>query len=85
LSITSFQPCGYREVAELQAAGCAKVYSEKVSGARSDRTELAKLMKRLQPGVIVADDLPPPLDYLVLGCVGIVLFGASPTVCDLHH
>src|SRR5271169_1784471 len=34
--------------AELLAAGCAKVYQEKVSGARSDRAELAKVMKRLE-------------------------------------
>jgi DNA invertase Pin-like site-specific DNA recombinase len=36
--------------AQLRAAGCAKVYAEKVSGARSDRAELAKLLKRLEPG-----------------------------------
>jgi DNA invertase Pin-like site-specific DNA recombinase len=30
------------------AAGCAKVYQEKVSGARTDRAELAKVMKRLE-------------------------------------
>jgi DNA invertase Pin-like site-specific DNA recombinase len=34
--------------AELMAAGCAKVYQEKVSGARIDRAELAKVMKRLE-------------------------------------
>jgi DNA invertase Pin-like site-specific DNA recombinase len=33
--------------AQLHAAGCAKVYSEKVSGARTDRPELAKLIRRL--------------------------------------
>src|SRR4051812_39953918 len=33
--------------AELHAAGCAKVYAEKVSGARSDRAELQKLLRRL--------------------------------------
>ena len=36
--------------AELMAAGCAKVYSEKVSGARSDRPQLAKLLKALGEG-----------------------------------
>ena len=36
--------------AQLNAAGCAKVYSEKVSGARSDRVELLKLLKRLGDG-----------------------------------
>jgi DNA invertase Pin-like site-specific DNA recombinase len=34
--------------AALIAAGCAKVYSEKISGARSDRPQLAKLLKMLR-------------------------------------
>jgi DNA invertase Pin-like site-specific DNA recombinase len=42
------------QLAELQAAGCAKVYSEKASGARSaDRTELAKVLRRLQAGDVL--------------------------------
>ena len=41
------------QVAELQAAGCAKVYSEKASGARGDRAELARVIKRLQPGDVL--------------------------------
>ena len=36
--------------AELHAAGCAKVYAEKISGAGSDRPELAKALKRLNTG-----------------------------------
>jgi DNA invertase Pin-like site-specific DNA recombinase len=36
--------------AQLHAAGCAKVYAEKVSRAHSDRPELAKVLKRLRPG-----------------------------------
>jgi DNA invertase Pin-like site-specific DNA recombinase len=32
------------------AADCAKVYAEKTSGARTDRAELAKVMKRLEAG-----------------------------------
>ena len=32
------------------AAGCAKVYAEKVSGARTDRAELAKVLKRIEAG-----------------------------------
>jgi DNA invertase Pin-like site-specific DNA recombinase len=36
--------------AELMAAGCAKVYAEKISGARTDRVELAKVMRRIEPG-----------------------------------
>jgi DNA invertase Pin-like site-specific DNA recombinase len=35
---------------ELKAAHCAKVYAEKISGARSDRPELAKVLKRLEAG-----------------------------------
>jgi DNA invertase Pin-like site-specific DNA recombinase len=35
--------------AELMAAGCAKVYQEKVSGVRTDRAELGKVMKRIEP------------------------------------
>jgi DNA invertase Pin-like site-specific DNA recombinase len=37
----------------LKAAGAAKVYREKISGARADRPQLAKLMASLQPGDIV--------------------------------
>jgi hypothetical protein len=32
--------------AQLQAAGCTKIYAEKVSGARSDRPELAAEFER---------------------------------------
>jgi DNA invertase Pin-like site-specific DNA recombinase len=39
--------------AELMAAGAAKVFKEKVSGAKTNRTELAKLMKRLEPGDVL--------------------------------
>jgi DNA invertase Pin-like site-specific DNA recombinase len=31
------------------AAGCAKVFKEKVSGAKTDRPELAKAIRRLEP------------------------------------
>ena len=31
--------------AELKAAGCVRVFAEKISGARSDRTELGKALK----------------------------------------
>src|SRR5262249_33728766 len=36
--------------AALSAAGCAKVYSEKISGARSDRPQLAKMLKAIGEG-----------------------------------
>src|SRR5262252_10931509 len=34
--------------AELRAAGCAKVFREKASGAKTDRPELAKVIRRLE-------------------------------------
>jgi DNA invertase Pin-like site-specific DNA recombinase len=37
----------------LGRAGCSKIYSEKVSGARSDRPELERLLKALEPGSVV--------------------------------
>ena len=39
--------------AQLHAAGCAKVFAEKVSGAKSDRVELAKVLKRLDKGDVL--------------------------------
>jgi transposase len=43
----------HQHAACITAAGVAKVYSEKISGARSDRPELAKLLKRLQAGDVL--------------------------------
>src|SRR5215475_3213335 len=39
--------------AELMAAGAAKVFKEKVSGAKTDRAELAKMVRRLEPGDVL--------------------------------
>jgi DNA invertase Pin-like site-specific DNA recombinase len=39
--------------AQLAKAGCAKTYAEKVSGAKTDRAELNKLLKRLDRGDVV--------------------------------
>jgi DNA invertase Pin-like site-specific DNA recombinase len=39
--------------AQLWAAGCAKVFKEKVSGAKTDRTELAKVIRRLEAGDVL--------------------------------
>jgi len=36
--------------AQLHAAGAAKVYAEKISGAKTDRPELTKVIKRLEDG-----------------------------------
>jgi DNA invertase Pin-like site-specific DNA recombinase len=39
--------------AELMAAGCAKVFKEKASGAKSDRPALAKAISRLEEGDVL--------------------------------
>src|SRR6202042_2426914 len=49
------------QIAELQPAGRAKIFSEKASGARGDRAELARVIKRLQPGDVL---VVPRLDRL---------------------
>ena len=36
------------QVAELEAAGCTRIYREKESGARTDRRELAKAIAKLE-------------------------------------
>jgi DNA invertase Pin-like site-specific DNA recombinase len=38
---------------ELRAAGAVKVFKEKVSGAKTDRAELAKVIRRLEPGDVL--------------------------------
>src|SRR5882757_8288567 len=42
------------QVAELTAAGCAKVFREKASGAKRDRAELTKVIAKLEVGDILA-------------------------------
>src|SRR5262249_5184884 len=37
----------------IHAGGCAQFYAEKISGARSDQPELAKVLKRLAPGDVL--------------------------------
>ena len=38
------------QVAQLKAAGAEKVFQEKISGARMDRPQLARLLRALEPG-----------------------------------
>ena len=40
-------------IAELTAAGCERVYRETETGARSDRPELAAMLKDVRPGDVV--------------------------------
>jgi DNA invertase Pin-like site-specific DNA recombinase len=49
---TNGQDLGSQE-AELMAAGCAKLFKEKVSAAKTDRAELAKAVRRLEPGDVL--------------------------------
>ena len=41
------------QVAELKAAGCGNIYREKASGVKTDRPELAKLIRRLDAGDVL--------------------------------
>ena len=41
------------QLAQLKAAGCARIYREKVSGVRADRKELLKMLKHLAVGKVV--------------------------------
>jgi DNA invertase Pin-like site-specific DNA recombinase len=38
------------QVSQLRAAGCAKVWAETASGAKTNRAELAKALKKLESG-----------------------------------
>ena len=41
------------QVKQLKAAGCGKIFREKITGTTADRPQLGKLMKRLAPGDVV--------------------------------
>ena len=41
------------QMTDLRAAGCTKVYAEKISGARSDRPELAKCLRAIGPSDVL--------------------------------
>jgi DNA invertase Pin-like site-specific DNA recombinase len=41
------------QLEQLKAAGCAKIYREKVTGARADRRELLKMLKHIAAGDVV--------------------------------
>jgi DNA invertase Pin-like site-specific DNA recombinase len=38
---------------QLKAAGCERVYYEKASGARADRSQLCRMLKALNPGDVI--------------------------------
>ncbi len=41
------------QLEQLRKDGCAKIYRDKVSGARPDRRKLLRLLKHLAPGDVV--------------------------------
>jgi DNA invertase Pin-like site-specific DNA recombinase len=49
------------QVRQLKAAGCEKIFHEKITGTTADRPQLAKLMKALAPGDVV---ITPAVDRL---------------------
>ena len=49
------------QVNQLKAAGCGKIFREKITGTTADRPQLSKLMKRLAPGDVV---ITPAVDRL---------------------
>jgi DNA invertase Pin-like site-specific DNA recombinase len=53
-------PCQHRradpldaQLEQLRAAGCKKIYREKVTGAHNDRREVLKMLAVLAPGDVV--------------------------------
>jgi DNA invertase Pin-like site-specific DNA recombinase len=57
------------QVDALRAAGCEKIYQEMASGARTERPELAELLRSLRPGDVLViwklDRLGRSLGHLV--------------------
>ncbi len=49
------------QVKELKAAGCRKIFREKITGTTAERPQLGKLMKELAPGDVV---ITPAVDRL---------------------
>ena len=41
------------QVVQLTASGCARVFTEKASGAKGDRAELAKVLRKLTQGDVL--------------------------------
>jgi DNA invertase Pin-like site-specific DNA recombinase len=60
------------QLEQLRAAGCSKIYREKVTGARPDRRELLKLLAALAPGDVVMVTRIDRLARLTFDLFGIV-------------
>ena len=72
--------------AQLRTAGCTKIYAEKVSGAWSDRPELAKLLKRLDQGDVLIvtrlDRLARSTRDLLLGIAALSVISTVAEAAD---
>jgi len=49
------------QVARLKAAGCEKIFRERITGTAADRPQLRKLIEKLAPGDLV---ITPAVDRL---------------------
>ena len=54
----------YAQLEQSRAQRCAKIFREKVTGARADRRELLKLLKGLTPGTVDGGDDPAQADHM---------------------
>jgi len=64
------------QLAQLTAAGCEKVFREKLTGTNADRPQLQKLIIKLAPGDVV---IIPAVEREVPGAPGLLsIGGASP-------
>jgi DNA invertase Pin-like site-specific DNA recombinase len=64
------------QLAELKASRCEKIFQEKISGARSDRKQLARLMVVLAKGdVLVA---PDSIDWRGQRAIYLICWGRLP-------
>jgi DNA invertase Pin-like site-specific DNA recombinase len=60
------------QITELEAAGCTRIYREKVSGAKADRVELGKLLKVIGAGDVVVVSRLDRLARSTLDLLGIL-------------
>ena len=65
------------QLAELKAAKCAKIFQEKISGARSDRKQLTRLMAGLAKGDVLI--VTVSIDWQGPHAISSICWGQSPT------
>jgi Resolvase, N terminal domain len=74
------------QVAELKAAGCARIFREKISGATAERPQLKKLMAKLADchATAIAKSRIPPKDVSsrIWASMFLCFFG-TPSLCNL--